>query len=425
MQNRPLLMITVLLASPALMAPSACTPEPWRRWPPPVVVAPPAPDRPPVKIRAAPEGRACRDWSDVRGGPLRRGRSFCPGLRRQPVVRWQFDTGAAVIAAPIALGQWVYVGSTNGRLFALHRRTGKPRWTFEAGSPIRAAVALQGRTLLLGTADGQLRCLDAHTGHVRWTYQSNHRIDQPPVVYGHTALVSTGDGTLTALDTRTGVYRWQFVTASAWHPSQKGGYTLAGIGGPPARAGDTIYFGSLGGQVHALIAANGQLRWGIQTGWAVRSAPVVTPKGLWVSDASGYLHGLSQVNGARTQGIHSWYDKDISAPALGDGILYLATRSALLALTPSGLVRWRHKLPWGLSKLPRDEHPAPVLAGQVVYLNDRFGRLWAVDAKTGRLLWQRLAARGAFSAPAPLPEGLLVGSGDGRVYLLAAKAPNR
>jgi outer membrane protein assembly factor BamB len=62
-----------------------------------------------------------------------------------------------------------------------------------------------------------------------------------------------------------------------------------------------------------------------------------------------------------------------------------------------------------------------VLAGNVVYLNDRLGRLWAVDAVTGQLLWKRTTARGAFSAPAPVTEGLLVGSGDGRVYLLAGR----
>ena len=61
---------------------------------------------------------------------------------------------------------------------------------------------------------------------------------------GWQVLVGTSDGRLTALDRRTGLYRWQFVTASAWHPSVKGGYTLAGIGGPPAREADTLYFGS-------------------------------------------------------------------------------------------------------------------------------------------------------------------------------------
>lgn len=431
MTTRPLMTMTSLLAHllahllvyPALIAPSACSPQPIPVWRPPVVVATPPdpPTQPPDKGHAATGQRICRDWSAVRGGPRRTGRSFCPGLRRPPAVRWRFVAGAPVIASPIVSKQWVYVGSTNGRLFALNRATGKPRWTFEAGSPIRAGVALQGHNLLLGTKDGQLRCLDSRTGRVRWTHQSQYSIDHAPAVYGTIALVGTSDGVLTALDIRTGIHRWQFVTASAWHPSHKGGYTLAGIGGTPARAGDTIYFGSLGGQVHALAATSGHLRWGIKTGRAMLSPPVLTSKGLWVSDRSGYVHALSLVNGDRGTGIRSWYDKDISAPTLGDRGLFLATRSALLALGPDGQVRWKHKLGWGVHKLPRTEHPAPVLAGDVVYLNDRFGRLLAVDAESGRLLWQRRAARGAFSPPAPVLEGLIVGSGDGRVYSLGSR----
>jgi len=378
-----------------LIAPSACSPQPCPAWRAPVGVATP-PDPPPrtsATERATVGPRTCSDWSTGRGDPHRTGRSFCPGLRRPPRVRWRFDTGAPVVASPIISKQWVYVGSTNGRLFALHRHTGKPRWSFRSGSPIRTPVALQDHYLLLSTQE----------------------------VTRNIVLVSTNDGALTALDIRTGLYRWQFVTADKWHPSGNGGYTLAGIGGAPARAGDTIYFGSLGGYVHALEAVSGRLRWQIQTGWAVRTSPVVTAKGLWVSDSSGYVHALSRVNGDRATGLRSWYDQEISAPTLGDGTLFVATRSALLALNISGYVRWKHALGTGINRLPRTVLPAPVLAGDVIYLNDRFGRLLTLDADSGRLLWQQRAGRGAFTGPAPVREGLIVGSGDGYVYSLGPR----
>ncbi len=418
MTYRAMTTLISLAAYPTLIAVSACNPQSCPLWHPPVVVAPPPdpPTRPPATGNAAAGPRTCRDWITGRGGSRRTGRSFCPGLRRSPVVRWRFDTGAPVVASPIIDRRWVYVGSTNGRLFALHRVTGKPRWIFRAASPIRTSVAVQDHNLLLSTQDGRLRCLDARTGRVRWTHRSAHAIAHTPAVYKNLVLVSTNDGALTALDLRTGLYRWQFVTAARWHPSGGGGYTRAGIGGPPAREGDTIYLGSLGGHVHALEALSGRLQWQIQTGWAVETSPVVTSKGLWVSDSSGYVHALSRVNGDRFTGIRSWYDEEISAPTLGDQTLFLATRSALLALDLSGYVRWKHELGTGTNRLPRARHPAPVLAGDVVYLNDRFGRLLTLDADSGQLLWQLRAGRGAFTAPAPALEGLFVGSGDGYVY---------
>ncbi len=414
-----------LLMCTALLQAAACGPAPCPTWQPPLVVALPDPaSRAPADAQT--KAQRCTDWNTVRGNSRRTGRSFCPGLRRPPEVRWSFDTGAAVTASPIVAGRWVYVGSTNGRLFALSRATGKPRWSFDTGSTIRAAVALQGNTLLLGTVDGKLRRLDARTGRVRWTHQSRHRIGRAPMVYGNVVIVTTGDGALTALDRRTGLYRWQLLTRGAWHPSHKGGYVLAGIGGPPALHGDTLYFGSLGGQVHALAAKTGKLRWGIRTGWAIRSPPVATLGGLWVSDASGYLHALSRINGDRMgSGIHSWYDRDISAPTLGDGGLYVATRTALLAVESTGYVRWKVALGWGRNLQPRAPLGAPVLAGDVVYLSDRQGRLLALDAHSGKHLWQRRAGRGAFTAPVPMREGVLVGSGDGRITLLGRPTGDR
>ncbi len=420
MTVRAQMTLVSLVAYSSLAVQLACNSQPYPRWHPPVVIAPP-PDpttqRPTNRVATGGQ-RACSDWATVRGGPRRTGRSFCPGLRQPPVIRWRFDTGAPVVASPMVRRQRVYVGSTNGRLFALDRGSGQPLWTFRAGSPIRVPVALGGHNLLLSTQDRRLRCLDARTGRVLWTHQSQYAMNHAPVVYGNVVLLSTNDGALTALDTRTGLYRWQFVTSSTWVPSRGGGHTRAGIGGTPARAGETIYFGSLDGRVHALVATSGQVRWGIQTGWAIKSSPVVTSKGLWVSDSSGYVHALSRVNGDRATGIRSWYDQEISAPTLGDGVLFLTTHSALLALDVSGRVRWKHPLGTGVNKVPGAVHPAPVSAGDVVYLNDRFGRLLALDARSGRLLWQRLSGRGAFTGPAPLAEGLIVGSGDGSVYSL-------
>lgn len=412
--------VVVLTSVVALPPWTACSARTCPPWTPPQGVAMDAPPRrPPVQKSGAP-ARGCTDWSAVGGGNARGRRSFCPGLRQPPTVRWRFDTGAAVLASPILRGHSLFVGSTNGRLFALYRATGKPRWTFEAGSPIRAAVALQGDALYLGTRDGQLRRLDAKTGRVRWARPLGAAIEHAPVVHQTVVVVGTTDGRLTALDTRTGLFRWQFVTASTWRPSHKGGYTLAGIGTTPARQGNTLYVGSLGGQVHALCVDSGKLRWRIRTVHAVRSAPVVTPGGLWVSDASGYVHGLSRVNGDRLgTGMRSWYERDISAVTPGDGGLYLATDVTLLGLTPGGAVRWKYRLGWSAARLDRVAHPAPVLASDVVYLNDRYGHLLAVDAAKGKLLWQRRARRGAFSSPAPAREGLFVGSGDGFVYLLA------
>lgn len=71
-------------------------------------------------------------------------------------------------------------------------------------------------------------------------------------------------------------------------------------------------------------------------------------------------------------------------------------------------VAWRFRFP-----APPGESGAftatPVVAGDVVYIQDMRSNVFALDLKTGKLLWRRL-----FDASNPGPDGVAVG--DGRIY---------
>jgi outer membrane protein assembly factor BamB len=52
----------------------------------------------------------------------------------------------------------VFVGSGDGRLYALELETGKLVEEFDAGAPLTASPAIAAGRLVLGTTDGQLLC---------------------------------------------------------------------------------------------------------------------------------------------------------------------------------------------------------------------------------------------------------------------------
>ena len=55
--------------------------------------------------------------------------------------RWPFDAGAAVYTRPFAVNDMVYVGSTNGHVYALNGESGAVRWQYpRAGKPQMGAV---------------------------------------------------------------------------------------------------------------------------------------------------------------------------------------------------------------------------------------------------------------------------------------------
>src|SRR5436309_4210634 len=48
-------------------------------------------------------------------------------------LRWDFEAGSGITGTPAVAGERVVVGSWDGRVYALERRSGKRLWTFEAG----------------------------------------------------------------------------------------------------------------------------------------------------------------------------------------------------------------------------------------------------------------------------------------------------
>src|SRR5688572_27864889 len=70
-----------------------------------------------------------------RGGPEHTGvyQSTVPALS---TVAWKFRTDGRVISTPVVVGEVVYVGSTDGGLYAVNRRDGTQRWKFATQGPV-------------------------------------------------------------------------------------------------------------------------------------------------------------------------------------------------------------------------------------------------------------------------------------------------
>lgn len=157
-------------------------------------------------------------------------------------VRWSFRlrdlrTSAGIFAStPVVRGDTVYIEDLDSTVFALDRATGKVRWraTFldPNGGPNGLAVS-GGR--VYGTTKVAAFALSAATGKKLWqrplTSISQQLIDVAPVAWKGLVFLGTvgyqpyGRGTIYALDARTGKIRWRFDTIKRpWpHPLLAGG----------------------------------------------------------------------------------------------------------------------------------------------------------------------------------------------------------
>jgi eukaryotic-like serine/threonine-protein kinase len=141
-------------------------------------------------------------------------------------------------------GDTVYVGSGDHNLYAINLDAGTLKWKFKTGGRVNSSPAVAGGMVYFGSYDGSFYAVDAATGKVNWKFQtagerrfaarhlhgaepatetmpdpfdfylSSPAIDKGAVYFG------SGDGNVYALDAASGALKWKFQTADVVHPTR-------------------------------------------------------------------------------------------------------------------------------------------------------------------------------------------------------------
>lgn len=249
-------------------------------------------------------------------------------------IKWQVKTGGIIrSAANIADGVVVFA-SDDGFLYALDADSGKERWRYNLGSaeiPRRlpaiegpydydylhsSPVYHEGR-IYVGSPNGRLYAVDHKTGEEQWTFQTQGRIRSTPVVDNEHLYVGSWDGSVYAINVRSGEKVWQFDTGGI-------------IQGSPALGDGTVFIGSRSAKVFAVDAQAGKQKWAYthEDGSWVESSPVFQDGVVYIgsSDALELFAFDAQTGHVKWQfntGGWSW-----GAPQIANGVVYIGGISA-------------------------------------------------------------------------------------------------
>jgi outer membrane protein assembly factor BamB len=323
-------------------------------------------------------------------------------------------------------GNAVYVGSGDGRLYALDRVTGKSLWSFDAGAAIMSSPAVANGLVFFGTYDGRFFAVDAAKGTQRWRlstgptlafpwgHESGDRYTSSPNVAGTTVVFGAGDGYVYSVDAATGRVRWRTRTDGR-------------IRGTPAISDGAVFIGSFDGRVYALELSSGTLRWRYDTDGAalksgdfgfdrrsIQSSPAVSNGVVFIGARDGFVYALGAADGKlRWRYNHeiSWIN---SSPAIADGVVYDGSSDAhfVQALdAATGRELWR-------ANVGTTVWSSPSVAGEQLFFGDGSGRVRIVERRTGKELATFMTSAGVFSSPVIAGDLLFVGSADGGVYAL-------
>ena len=258
---------------------------------------------------------------------------------------WSFASGKRIVGTPAVSEGIVVFGSADRNIYGLNATEGSLRWKVEAAEPVLGAVTIHEGIAYVGASDKTFRAIDIQTGKVVWSYdQVKGYIETKPLVVDDKVIFSAWDNTLYALEKATGkeVWKWtggltrmHFSPAAVWPVASNGKVFIA----DPQRAmtavnlqnGETVWR-TFRSQVRETIglSEDGERVYSktMNDSIVCYSTLTNTPEQVWASNVGfGYEHAPSM-------------------PQEKDGVMYGSTKEGLLfALeAKTGKIIWKHKI---------------------------------------------------------------------------------
>ena len=376
---------------------------------------------------SAPDPAPVPMWSSFRGNALRNGWAAGPAPVHGEVL-WEVQLGGPVQSSPVLGGGALYIGSDDGRLYALSPSTGAELWNQSFGeyATVQSTPAFADGRLFVGTQNGSfsgLFALNATDGSLLWMIPDDCGIAASPALAGGRVYSCSLNGTVIAADAATGQVLWE---------SPRGGEMWSS----PAVDDQCLYGGTIRGELFALWASNGSLRWNLTLpeSYTVYSTPCAVNGSVYVGMASyNELHGellsLDPSSGA-VKWRFSGSEGDYSSAAAAAGAVFAhvwnktANGSFLVALPATdpdgdGVIAPQELL-WRFQTMDFEGGSSPLVTDNLVVVGSSDGNLYALDRGTGAQVWNASVGGKIVGSAALFEKRIYIGSMSGRLVCLGS-----
>jgi outer membrane protein assembly factor BamB len=250
-----------------------------------------------------------------------------------------------------------------------------------------------------------------------WTFHARSLVEFPPAIAYGRLFFANNAGVLYAVNAKTGKRAWRHVSGRCQAMS-------------PAVDFDTVYATFLNrppcnrpaskeGELVALAAGTGKVRWRRVIGPS-ESSPLLQGKLVYVGDWNGDVSAYSVKTGKRRWTFHAGGQVKDGLAYAGGRVFFGSYDSHVYALDAR-----TGKLVWKAAAQPRLGHSGtfyatPAVAYDRVYIGSTDGKMYSFGASTGKLRWSQSTGGYVYSSPAVWRSRVYVGSYDGTFYCFDA-----
>ena len=330
--------------------------------------------------------------------------------------QWVTKTGVGIYCSPAVEKDKVFIGDDMGYLTAYALKDGKALWRFQSGKRIVGTPAVSEGIVVFGSADCKIYGLNAQNGNLLWIVKASEPVLGAVTIDNGTAYIGASDHTFRAINTSNGEIKWTFTGVKGYIETK------------PLVTDSKVIFGAWDNTLYALNKADGRELWK-WTGGLTRMHfspaavwPVAAEGKVFITDPQRAMTAIEIETGNTVwRTFQSMVRETIGLSEDGERIYSKTMNDSIVCYSTKGShphELWASNVGFGYEHAPSMQ----VEKDGIVFGSTKEGLIFALEAKTGKVLWKHKIGNSLISTVVPLSGNrILFTATGGEVGLLKFK----
>lgn len=310
--------------------------------------------------------------------------------------QWITKTGVGIYCSPAVEKDKVFIGDDMGYLTAYALKDGKALWCFQSGKRIVGTPAVSEGIVVFGSADCKIYGLNAQNGNLLWTVETSEPVLGAVTIDNGTAYIGASDHTFRAINTCNGEIKWTFTGVKGYIETK------------PLVTDSKVIFGAWDNTLYALNKADGRELWK-WTGGLTRMHfspaavwPVAAEGKVFITDPQRAMTAIEIETGNTVwRTFQSMVRETIGLSEDGERIYSKTMNDSIVCYSTKGShphELWASNVGFGYEHAPSMQ----VEKDGIVFGSTKEGLIFALEAKTGKVLWKHKIGNSLISTVVPL-----------------------